>query len=282
MTFQNEIERIISVLTSMGLNEYQASVMSHLLLLGETKATTLSKASNVPSARVYDVLNDLAKMGLITKKPGRPALYKTRPPTEVINLLLAMQRENLRRRLSTLEDKAKDFIKAANKVYLKGAKGTPSVPLLRIVSVGKVSLEETRNLYDAAEKEILILSKAMEYFPEISENLKQAKNRNVAIRIILMSPELLKRGERSKQSKIIDAIKTALGEEAMIRFSDEIPIRGSLVDPQNEGQAIFLVEDPGVPFFLREAAITSHPSVVKGLALMFNLIWKYHSKEIKI
>jgi len=282
MTFQNEIEHIMSILTGMGLNEYQASVMSHLLLLGETKATVLSKASGVPSARIYDVLNDLTKMGLLTKKPGRPSLYKPRPPMEIINLLLAMQRENLRQRLALLEDKAKDFIKIANKVYLKGAKGIPSVPLLRIVSVGKVSLEETRSLYDAAEKEILILSKAMEYFYEVSENLKAAWDRKIAIRIILMNPEILKYANRVKQARVIDAIKKTLGEDVKIRFSDEVPIRGSIVDPEIGRRAIFLVEDPGVPFFLREAAITSHPSVVKGLALMFNLLWEYCSKKVKI
>ena len=282
MTFQNEIEQIISILTSMGLNEYQASVMSHLLLLGETKATVLSRASGVPPARIYDVLNDLAKMGLLTKKPGRPSLYKPRPPTEIINLLLAMQRENLRRRLALLESKTEDFIKAAKRIYLKGAKGTPSVPLLRIVSVGNVSLEETRSLYDAAKKEILILSQALEYFPDVSENLKAAANRGVAIRIILMNPSLLKKVNRAKQARIIDAIKKTLEGKAIIRFSDEIPIRGSIVDPRNEGQAIFLVEDPGVPFFLREAAITSHHSVVKGLALMFNLLWEHRTKEIEI
>jgi len=282
MTFQSEIEQIMSILTGMGLNEYQASVMSHLLLLGETKATVLSKASGVPSARIYDVLNDLAKMGLLTKKPGRPSLYKPRPPMEIINILLAMQRENLRQRLTLLEDKAKDFIKAADRVYLKGAKGIPSVPLLRIVSVGKVSLEETRSLYDDAEKEILILSRAMEYFPEVSENLKAAQDREVAIRIILMAPKLLEYKNRVKQAKVIDAIKKTLGEEVKIRFSDEVPIRGSIIDPEIGGRAIFLVEDPGVPFFLREAAITSHRSVVKGLALMFDLLWEHRTKEIKI
>jgi len=238
MTFQNEIEQLMSILTGMGLNEYQASVIAHLLLLGETKATVLSKASGVPSARIYDVLDDLAKMGLLTKKPGRPSLYKPQPPAEIINLLLAMQRENLRRRLAMLEEKAKDFIKMASRVYLKGVKGIQSVPLLRIVTVGNVSLEETRSLYDAAEREILILSQAMEYFPEASKNLKAAADRKVAIRIILINPRLLKEENRAKQAKIIDAIKKTLGEKGAIRFSDEVPIRGSIIDPETGGRAM--------------------------------------------
>jgi hypothetical protein len=40
---------------------------------------------------------------------------------------------------------------------------------------------------------------------------------------------------------------------------------------------MFLVEEIGVPYHLREAAISSHPGVVKGLADMFNLRWEHES-----
>jgi hypothetical protein len=52
-------------------------------------------------------------------------------------------------------------------------------------------------------------------------------------------------------------------------------MRGCIVDPEMGGKALFLVEEVGVPFFLREAAITSHPSVVKGLTTLFDLMWRY-------
>ena len=80
--------------------------------------------SGIPPARIYNVLNDLTNMGLITKRPGRPTLYKPRQPKDIINLLMAMQRENLRRKLTLLENKAKTFLDAASKIHLKGKKGT--------------------------------------------------------------------------------------------------------------------------------------------------------------
>ena len=279
MAFWKDIDQIISLLTGMGLNEYQALALSHLLLVGEAKATAISKASGIPLARIYDVLDELSKMGLVLKRPGRPVIYKSRSPEEIINLLMAMQRENLRRKLALLEDKAKNFLEAATRIYLKGKKVVSSVPLLRIVTVGTASLEETRNLYNAATKEILILSKAMEYFPHVSENLKAAQKRGVSIRIILMNPELMAPDERTVQAKMLKAIKGTLGT-SIVRFADDVPIRGSIIDPETGLGAIFLVEDPGVPFFLREAAVTSHRSVVKGLALMFNLVWKHFSKRL--
>jgi hypothetical protein len=52
----------------------------------------------------------------------------------------------LKQKLRTLKDHAENLVETSQKVYLKGEKGVPRVPLLRIVSVGEVSLDETRKL----------------------------------------------------------------------------------------------------------------------------------------
>jgi sugar-specific transcriptional regulator TrmB len=277
MSFKNDISQISSLLISMGLNEYQAHALSYLLFLGETKATTLSETSGVPVARIYNVLGDLTKMGLVTIRPGRPSIYGSRPPEDIVDLLIAAQREKLRKTLAFLEIKAKEFIESANKLYLKGEKGKLSVPLLRVVSVGETSLEETKKIYEAAKKEILIISKAFEYLPDVSESLKAAIKRSVTIRLILMNQKMLDSNDAAKQKNITDSINNNFGKGVVFKFSNNVPIRGSIIDPEDNGQAIFLVEDPGVPFFLREAAITSHRNVVKGLAIMFNSLWEQSS-----
>jgi sugar-specific transcriptional regulator TrmB len=260
---------------NMGLNEYQASALAHLILLGETKATTLSKTSKVPSARIYGVLDQLAKMGLVTTRPGRPVLYKPQPPEDIASALIASNRQALKEKLGELENYADHFVDLSKQIYLKGTKGIPSVPLLRIVSVGDVSLEETRRLYDSAKEEIQILSRAMEYFTDVSDALKTALKRGASLRIILMRPRKMEDVDEKRQAEVLGEIDRVLEGNAKILFTDEIPIRGCIIDPEIGGKALFLVEDPGVPFFLREAAITAHQSVVKGLALMYNLLWKY-------
>lgn len=280
MAFEENINQTRSLLMRVGLNEYQASALAHLILLGETKATTLSKTSKVPSARIYGVLDQLAKMGLVTMRPGRPVLYSPRPPEDIASSLIASNRQNLKQKLKILENYAEDFVDVGKKVYLKGKKGVPRVPLFRIVSVGDVSLDETKKLYDSAKEEIQILSRAMEYFPEVADRLKDALKRGVSLRIILMKPNLLEAEDREKQAKVLEEIDRVLEDGTEIRFTDETPIRGCITDPEAGGKALFLVEDPGVPFFLREAAITSHQSVVKGLALMYSLLWKYRSEEL--
>ena len=260
---------------NMGLNEYQSSALVYLLLLGETKATTLSKTSKVPSARIYGVLDQLARMGLASVRPGRPVLYSPRPPEDIASSLVSLSMSGLKQKLRTLEDYAKDLVETGKRLYLKGEKGVPRVPLLRIVSVGEVSLNETKRLYDGAEKDILILSRAIEYLPEVVKELRQAMKRGVALKIVLMKPNMLEHGDREKQAKMLKEIDEELENGVEIRFTDEIPIRGCIIDPETGGKALFLVEDPGVPFFLREAAITSHQSVVRGLGLMYNLLWQH-------
>ena len=280
MAFEKDISQTRLLLINMGLNEYQASALAYLLLLGETKATTLSKTSKVPSARIYGVLDHLAKMGLVSIRPGRPVLYSPRPPGDIASSLVSSSMDELKQKVRILEDYAEDLIEIGKKLYLKGEKGVPRVPLLRIVRVGEVSLDETKKLYDKAKEEINILSRAMEYFLEVSDKLSQALKRGVSLKIILMKPDMLESEDRKKQATILERVKEELEHRVEIRFTDDIPIRGCIVDPKIGGKALFLVEDPGVPFFLREAAITSHQSVVRGLALMYRLLWKHKTTKL--
>lgn len=71
MAFEKGINQNRLLLMNMGLNEYQASALAYLLLLGETKAKTLNKTSKVPSARIYGVLDKLANMHARKHQPYR-------------------------------------------------------------------------------------------------------------------------------------------------------------------------------------------------------------------
>jgi sugar-specific transcriptional regulator TrmB len=274
---ERQVNQVKFLLTNMGLNEYQSSALSHLLYLGETKATTLSRASGVPNARIYGVLDELSKMGLVTIRPGRPALYSPMTPAEIASALITDAREEIRARLNVIESYSEDFTASANEIFQKAGKLDARVPLLRIVSVGDVSLEETRKLYQAAKETIFILTRAMEYYSEVAEELKEAIGRGVSVRVLMMSERSLVDDDLKKRDEIINKIREDLADSAEIRVSDEVNLRGCIVDPDSGGRALFLVEEVGVPFFLREAAITSHPGVVKGLASMFDLIWRFDS-----
>jgi len=275
---ESGINQVKLILADIGLNEYQASALSHLLHLGETKAPTLSKASGVPSARIYGILEELSQKGLVIIKPGRPALYSPMSPEEISGALIADARQEIRKRLEYIESYREEFLTRAKEIHLQGGSVKTRPPLLRIVSVGEVSIEETRKLYQGAQKKIIILTRAMDYHPTISETLNAAATRGVQISILMRSQESLNKDDIAKRNSVITHLQETLSDSVEIKTSNEVPLRGCIVDPDTEGRALFLVEERGVPYVFREAAITSHPGVVRGLTSMFELKWKYDSK----
>lgn len=275
---QSQIGQLRFLLTSMGLNEYQSSALANLLYLGETKATDLSRVSGVPNARIYGVLEELAQKGLVIVRPGRPLLYAPMSPAEISQALAADAREEIQERVAAIESVKGHFEGAADAVYMKGSQAKVRTPLFRVVGVGDVSVEETRKLYREAKTELLILTRAMEYYTQIAEDLEAAVRRGVKVRILLRSRGTLKPADAAKRDASLKSI-ALLGSSVEARVTDDVIIRGCIADASAGGRAMFLVEEVGVPYHLREAAITSHPSVVRGLADMFNLRWAYESRQ---
>jgi sugar-specific transcriptional regulator TrmB len=273
-----QINQVKFQLTNMGLNEYQASALSHLMYLGEIKATILSKASGVPNARIYGVLDELSQKGLIIIRPGRPALYASLTPQEIADALITASREEIRKELSIIESYRGDFEEISGKVFLKAGTAEQRTNLIRIVGVGDVSLEETKKLYRQAKKTLLISTRAMEYFDHVKDELVDAAEKGVEIKILMRKPDSLSDEDALKQEQNLEALSKLLGDHAHIRFSDAVEIRGCIIDPDSGGRALFLVEEEGVPFFLREAALTAHPGVAKALGSMFDLKWHFDTE----
>jgi sugar-specific transcriptional regulator TrmB len=272
-----KINQVKYKLSNMGLNEYQASALAHLMYLGETKATTISKSSGVPNARIYGVLDELSQKGLIIIRPGRPALYAPLSPQEIGDAFIITSREEIKRELAIIEANREDFMSIADNIFLKAGTSEQRTSLLRIVSVGDVSIEETKKLYRLAKSSLDISTRAMEYFDQVKDELLEAVNREIKIRVIMRKQSTLNSEDAAKQVQNLKTMRAILGEVVKIRFSDEVEIRGCIIDPDANGRALFLVEEEGVPFFLREAAITAHPGVAKALGSMFELKWRFDS-----
>ncbi len=272
-----QINQVKFQLTNMGLNEYQASALAHLMFLGETKATTLSKASGVPNARIYGVLDELSQKGLIIMRPGRPALYAPLTPQEIADALETATREDIRRELTIIQSYRGEFEKVSDRVFLKAGTSVQRTSLIRIISVGEVSLEETKKLYRQSKEKLLISTRAMEYYDDVKDDIMAAVERGVDVRLMMRKPSTLNHTDQAKQKETLADLKPILGVEK-VRFSDTVEIRGCIIDHEKDGKALFLVEEEGVPLFLREAALTTHPGVAKALGSMFELKWRSDSE----
>jgi sugar-specific transcriptional regulator TrmB len=91
-------------LRDLGLSEYEARAYRSLLDSGPTTAKELSRSSDVPMGRIYDVLNSLDSDGLVrTQTASRPKKYVAVEPEPALDRLLADRKRELTERAEQYE-----------------------------------------------------------------------------------------------------------------------------------------------------------------------------------
>ncbi|MBN1328129.1 MAG: helix-turn-helix domain-containing protein [Candidatus Heimdallarchaeota archaeon] len=79
-------EKLIEGLTKIGLQRYQAQVYIASVVLGEASAYLIAKESNVPRAKVYEVIDSLVDLGFMAKIPSdKGMLFSALPPEDTID-----------------------------------------------------------------------------------------------------------------------------------------------------------------------------------------------------
>lgn len=97
-------------LRDLGLSEYEARAYRSLLRTGPTTAKELSRASDVPMGRIYDVLNGLEQYGLVrSQAASRPKQYVAVEPDVGMERLLADRKEELAEKESQYEAVAEEL-----------------------------------------------------------------------------------------------------------------------------------------------------------------------------
>jgi sugar-specific transcriptional regulator TrmB len=91
-------------LRDLGLSEYESRAYQSLLQTGPTTAKELSRASNVPMGRIYDVLNSLETQELVrSQSASRPKKYVAVEPEKALERLLASKRDELEEQITQYE-----------------------------------------------------------------------------------------------------------------------------------------------------------------------------------
>jgi sugar-specific transcriptional regulator TrmB len=278
-----DIEEAVEALRQLGLTEYYAKTLAHLMRLGRAKAPDISRESKVPKARIYEILDDLSDMGYIQVFSGRPMEYMSKSPEDIIKAKVENERQSYKDAIDTVGSLEGEFVRALAPLYAAGLQENPRTELLRIVRVGEASERETRLLYQEARNEIAIITKVLEYLPKVEEHLAVAVDKGIKLRVLMLSHDQLTEDSARVQRKIIDRLQERI-PKAQVRLSTtRQPLRGSIIDPSMEyssGKAIILVEERGTPLFLRDAAVTENPSLVAGMQKYFDAAWKYESTEV--
>lgn len=220
-------------LRDLGLSEYEARAYRALLKTGPTTAKELSRVSDVPMGRIYDVLNSIEQYNLVrSQTASRPKKYVAVEPSTALERLLDDKKREL-------DEKAKQYEAIVDD--LKGELETAE-PVEETFWTAAVGPDETVDLLTerlsaADERIIMVLSTYTQQFFDVSEvgtvildEFEAAIGRGVHIDL-LMRPDLVSIlpesiGERYQES-------FATHENFSVRTSDNVSGTFNLID-QNE------------------------------------------------
>ncbi len=84
----------LDLLEEIGLTLYERKALASLMVQGVADAEILCREGEVPSSKIYQAMEKLARLGLAEIQPTRPKLYSALPGNEVVNRLIEISRHN--------------------------------------------------------------------------------------------------------------------------------------------------------------------------------------------
>ena len=273
MVSKAEIDTVTDALQELGLGKYQSTVLAHLYALGKSKASDIAKASGVPKARIYAVLQELCTLRLAKQIGTKPLQIEPIPPEIGLENLKIARKIQFEKDIKVISDIGESKLKVLHALYEKSLSTEVEEEFLEIITVGTASEIETRNLYQKAQKEIHVVSRAFEYLPKVRDSLEPQLER-VVLKVILLHEQFLSPKDLVIQNQMKEILQ-GLGAEVRIS-PGKLPIRFTVIDPSfnyDTGAVLFLVEEETVPVFMRFAVLSENPSLAAGFKQYFDLLW---------
>lgn len=140
-------------LRDLGLSEYEARSYRSLLKTGPTTAKELSRTSEVPMGRIYDVLNGLEQHRLVrSQAAGRPKKYVAVEPEVALDRLLEAKKREL-------DEQAKQYEEVVDTLIDDIDIGEPADNEFWTAAVGpKETIELLIERISAAESELIYVA----------------------------------------------------------------------------------------------------------------------------
>jgi sugar-specific transcriptional regulator TrmB len=253
----------MSSLRDLGLSEYEARAYRALLKTGATTAKELSRASDVPMGRIYDVLNSLEQYNLIrSQAASRPKKYVAVEPETALDRLLDSKRRELEEKVDQYErivDELVDELDAAEPV--QGQFWTAAV-----------GPEETLDLLverltAADENLVMVAATPSPQFDlgtvgdRVVEELEAALDRGVSISV-LITPDLVETLPESVGERYVAelashpefTVRTTENLRGTFNLIDDVEVCIEVPNPMDPGEAFAMIDlkDPEFAADLRE------------------------------
>ena len=171
-------KKLITPLTDLGLNKYEAKVYLSLITEGVSSAKNVSNITGIPYGKVYEIIHSLASKGFCVTLPTKPMKYQAISPKKAIektkkdfNEKLFKIERQLDRTLEPLFNHAKEFSEPKGVFWI--IKGRSNV------------IKKTDELIDNAKKYIYFITTQNGLGRAVvhKEALVNAQQRNIDIKI---------------------------------------------------------------------------------------------------
>jgi len=173
-------KEILEILRKFGLSDYESRAYVSLVLMGHSKASDISKNSDVPQSKIYEVLEQLTFKQLVEVLGGRPLEFKpVMPEVALKNMLSSKEME-----IGSLKNDVK-ILSAA----LKPAGGGNAI-LGGIWSIRSKTRDEffdkTIEMFERAKEYAFAVTRDFSRPPRLAEIVKKCIRRGVKVKIIGM------------------------------------------------------------------------------------------------
>ncbi|EMA45555.1 TrmB family transcriptional regulator [Halobiforma nitratireducens] len=255
------MEEHAELLAELGLSSYEARAYVALARGGTMTADEVADAADVPTGRVYDVLNSLVDRSLARADDGRPRTYVHVEPDEAVNRLKQRRVEELEEQRSEYERTATTAADALSGITNGNTKEGFTTSALHEDAAQDLLLER----FAAVDDSIRIAADTVDVSPEFetafADRLCELLDLGVSIRLLATDLE-------HAADRIADL--TAAGME--VRHTDRIPEQRFIV---LDGTEVCLeVVNPAAPDELLAVINFREDDTARQLAASFDELWE--------
>ncbi len=190
---------IQKALETLGLTEYETKAYISLVEKGTSTAGTLSKQTEIPHSKIYEVLMRLEKRKLIETQKGRPIFFKAIKPSTAIETIETQLKTNLQKefterktnlentyakRVTEISDAQKLVIEELEDLFGKSEVVEPSEDIVWTIR-GKANLNsQAKEIILSAQTEVR-LRIPYDDFTEVEPTVKTAHAKGVKIQLLV-------------------------------------------------------------------------------------------------
>ncbi len=236
-------------LRSFGLSTYEARAYVTLLRTGAAEATTVAREADVPSGRIYDVLNTLVDRNLLHVREGRPKRYHALPPKVALQNLLDQRKREQEARYDQLTKVASEL---EQRLPASGGGGRESTFYHVCIGTGQTRDFLVEQVQEAQD-EILVSLEFERYDPEedqLFHAFREAAERGVEIRVLIRDADVAYILESPYNDLIGRTVMPYVGENVGVRVIREEQVPFGVIDAEKALIGVKNPVDPEVYFAL--------------------------------